>query len=210
MKIPEGENQRYQHQRQGQLSPRDMGGRLIGGLGGVPGGIFLIFVAAKSIFIAPAMFAAVFTAKLVGAGVIIAAIVRVGGSVDVGAVAWLGRADGGGFCGLRSNIRLDGRLRELALPLSGEIVGHGFLFVEPDLPGVGADETLIEDATGKLVEVFVFEGAQHAGADLRGVGDGIQLDAALLALFAKFFSEGAHVWLRRAAKVSVRIATQSS
>jgi len=42
---------------------------------------------------------------------------------------------------------------------------------------------------GSLVEVFLFEGAQHAGADLGGVGDGFEREAALLALLAKFFSE---------------------
>jgi hypothetical protein len=43
--------------------------------------------------------------------------------------------------------------------------------------------------------VFVFESAQHAGADFCGVRDGIELKTALLALFAKFFSEGSHVQL---------------
>src|SRR5579863_934401 len=59
--------------------------------------------------------------------------------------------------------------------------------------GVGADESFIEDAAGKLVEVFFFEGAEHAGADFCGVGNGIEFDAALFALFAKFFPERAQV-----------------
>jgi hypothetical protein len=66
-------------------------------------------------------------------------------------------------------------------------------FVQPDLAGVGADETFVENASGELVEVFIFEGAQHAGADFGGVGDGLELDAAPLALLAKFFSKGSHV-----------------
>jgi len=64
--------------------------------------------------------------------------------------------------------------------------------------GVGADETFIEDAAGKLVKVFLFDGAQHAGADFGGVGDGVERDTALLALFAKFVSERTHGRLRRA------------
>ena len=85
-----------------------------------------------------------------------------------------------------------------------EVVGESLFFVEANLAGVGADETFIEDAAGKLVEVFVLEGAQHAGADFGGVGDGIEGEAALLALFAKFFSKGSQGWLRRAVYVFVR------
>jgi hypothetical protein len=189
-----------------------LGGRLIGELGGVSGRIFLIFVAAKSIFIATTVFAAVFPARLVGVRVSVAAIVIVDVSFDAGAnvVVKLGRGDGCGFRGRGSDIRLNGRLRELAGAQGGEIVGHGFFFVEPDLPGIGADESFVEDAAGQLLKVFVLEGAQHAGADFRAVGDGIQLDAALLALFAKFFSEGAHVLAPAGGQSSVRIATQSS
>jgi hypothetical protein len=92
----------------------------------------------------------------------------------------------------------DGLLLNLTLAQRGEIVGHGFFFVEPYLARVGADEPFIEDAAGKLVEVFLFQGAQHASADLGGVGDGVESDAALLALFAKFFSERSQGQLRRA------------
>jgi hypothetical protein len=80
----------------------------------------------------------------------------------------------------------------------GEIVGYGFFIVESDLTGVGAHETFVEDAAGKLIEVFLFEGAQHPGADFGGVGDGIERDALLLALLAKFFSERSQGRLRRA------------
>jgi len=59
--------------------------------------------------------------------------------------------------------------------------------------GVGTNESFIEDAAGKLVEVFFFEGAEHAGADFCGVGNGVEFDAALFALFAKFFPERAQV-----------------
>jgi hypothetical protein len=96
-----------------------------------------------------------------------------------------------------AEIRKNGLLLNLAFAQGGEIVGDGFLFVEADLAGIGAYETLIEDAAGKLVEVFVFEGAQHARADLGGIGDGVERDAALLALFAKFISKRSQGWLRR-------------
>ena len=73
-----------------------------------------------------------------------------------------------------------------------EIVSYGFFFVESDLTGVGAHETFVEDAAGKLVEVLLFEGAEHAGADFGGAGDGVEPNALLLALLAKFFSERTH------------------
>lgn len=92
----------------------------------------------------------------------------------------------------------NGLLLHLALAQRDEVVGDGFFFVEADLAGVGAHEALIEDATGKLVEVFVLESAQHAGADLGGAGDSLERNAALLALIAKFFSERSQGRLRRA------------
>lgn len=79
---------------------------------------------------------------------------------------------------------------DLTLAQGSKIVGDGFFFVKADLAGVGAHESFIEDAAGKLIEVFFFQCAEHARADLGGVGDGVELEAALLALFAKFFSEG--------------------
>ncbi len=96
-------------------------------------------------------------------------------------------------------------LLNLTLAQGSEIVGDSFLFVETDLAGVGAHETFVEDAAGELVEVFVLEGAEHAGADFGGVGDGIERYAALLALLAKFVSKCSQGWLRRAASVAVRI-----
>jgi len=83
--------------------------------------------------------------------------------------------------------------RNLGAVQRGEIVGDGLLFVEADVAGVGADESFIEDAAGKLIEVFFFEGAEHAGADFCGVGNGVEFDAALFALFTKFFPERAQV-----------------
>jgi hypothetical protein len=115
----------------------------------------------------------------------------------VGAAIWL-RNVWRGLAGLGAEIWRDGLGLNLALAQGGEIIGYGFFFVEADLAGVGADETLIEDAAGKLVKVFFFDGAEHAGADFGGVGDSVEGDATLLALFAKFFSERTHGGLRRA------------
>jgi hypothetical protein len=113
-------------------------------------------------------------------------------------VARLGWGDRGGYFGWRAEIRDIGMgpLLDLALTRGRKIVGHRFFLIKADLAGVGADETFVENAAGELIEAFVFEGAQHAGADFRGVGDGIEFDAAQLALLAKFFSKGAHVWLQ--------------
>ena len=108
------------------------------------------------------------------------------------------RAGGTGFAGWSTEVGEDGLLLNLTLTQSGEIIGDRFFFVEADLAGVGPDESFIEDATGKLVEVFLFERAKHANADFGGVGNGIESEAALLALLAKFFSEGSQGWLRQA------------
>jgi hypothetical protein len=153
----------------------------------------------RTIFVATTLSAAVFCAKLVV--VIVAVIMNIdinaGAKVGAGSntVAPFGRGGRTGFTGCRSEVRQNGLLLDLTLAQSGEVVGYGFFFVKSDLAGVGADESFIEDAAGKLVEVFVFESAQHAGADFCSVGDGIELEPALLALLAKFFSEGSHVRL---------------
>jgi hypothetical protein len=106
-----------------------------------------------------------------------------------------------------AEIGQDGVRLNLTLTQGGEVIGYGFLFVESDLAGVGAHETFVEDAAGKLVEVLVLESAEHAGADFRGVGDSLERDATLFALLAKFFSERSHGWLRRTGgQVSVRMA----
>ena len=147
--------------------------------------------------IATTLFAPIRSAKILV--VIVAAIVAgiVAGKIVARkiVVAKLRLSNGCGFAGRGAEIRQNGLVLNLALAQGGQIVGDGFFFVEPDQAGIGAHETFIKNAAGKLVKAFVFEGAQHASADFRGVGDGIEREAALLALFAKFFSEGAHTLL---------------
>jgi hypothetical protein len=46
-------------------------------------------------------------------------------------------------------------LLDLTFAQGGEVIGYGFFFVESDLAGEGADETFVEDAARKLVEVFI-------------------------------------------------------
>jgi len=96
-------------------------------------------------------------------------------------------------------------LAYLTLAHCGQVVRYGFFFVESDLAGVGAHKAFVEDASGELVEVLFFEGAEHASADFGGVGDGIEPDALLLALLAKFFSECTQGRLRQTDSISVRI-----
>ncbi len=87
---------------------------------------------------------------------------------------------------------------DLTLAQSGEIVSDRLFFIQPHLPGIGAYETFIENSARKLIKVFVFESTQHAGADFCGVRDGIEREATLLALLAKFFPECSQGRLRRA------------
>jgi hypothetical protein len=208
-KIPDGQKERYQQQSQGQFAPGNRGGRVIGGLVGVSRGIFLFFDAwapiftgtifSTPIFIATILFAAFFSLCICAARLllIVAVIVTAGGKAGQNVVAGVGRADRGGFRGWGAEIRRNGVGRKLILARGLEIVRYGFFLVEADLAGVGADETFIEDAARELVKVFVFEGTQHAGADFCGLGDGVEIESALFALFAKFFSERSHSWLRR-------------
>jgi hypothetical protein len=175
-----------------------------------------LFIA--TFFHATSLFAAVFRAKLVFVVVLVVVFVVVfvivfvigaavfvtvtSGQVVAGEnvagklvggkslVAGVGRGYWSGFRGRSAEIGRNGLLLELAVAQGFEIFGHRFFFVKPDLAGVGPDETLIEDSAGELVKVFIFEGAQHAGADFGGIGDGLELDAAPLALLAKFFSKG--------------------
>ena len=183
----------------------------------VRGKIFTATIFMATILMAAAVYAAIFFAKLVAAiiaGKIVGGkifgrkiVVRkiavrkmVAGKFVVVAIlrAKAGRGDVARFTLRGAEIRKNGLPLNLTLAQCGQIIGHGFFFVESDLAGVGADETLVEYAAGKLVKVFVFEGAQHAGADFGGVGDGVERNAALLTLFAKFFSERSHGRLRRA------------
>jgi hypothetical protein len=183
--------------------------------------IAMIFVAAifvAPIFIATTLLAAVFSLCIWSLCIwatllvlIVAVIVIVGGKVGgKNVIARAGRGDGGGFRGWGAEIRRSGARLELILARGGEIVRYGFFFVEADLAGVGADESFIENAAGELVKVFVLEGSQHACADFCGLGDGLEIEPALFALFAKFFSEGSHVLAPAAGLGSVRIETQSS
>ena len=159
---------------------------------------FFLFLAAVfcglAVVIAAIILGNVVARKIDGAKIL-------GGRLDAAKITNAVRA---GFAGRSAEIGENGLLPNLTLAQGGQIVSDGFFFVESDLAGVGAHETFVEDAAGKLVEVFVFQGAQHAGADLGGVGDGVERDAALLALFAKFFSERSHEWLRRA-EIPVRM-----
>ena len=182
---------------------------MIGGVVGVSGRVFLFFgpralIFTSTIFVATTLFAAVFSLFLsIGAALlsrIVAVVIFVGGLlggkvVGKNVVGFDGRGDRDGFRG--GGIRWNGPKLDWILARGGEIVRYSFVFVETDLAGVGANETFVEDAAGELIKVFVFEGSQHARADFRGFGDGIEIEPALFALFAKFFSERSHVWLRR-------------
>ena len=80
----------------------------------------------------------------------------------------------------------------LGLAQASQIVGDGVFVVEAEVLGVGANESFVEDSTGKLVEVLLLDGLEHARADFGDVGNVIERDALGLARLAKFVSEMAH------------------
>jgi len=51
------------------------------------------------------------------------------------------------------------------------IIGDRLVFVNAQKAGVSAHEALIEDAAGKRVKVFLFQGLQMAARDLGGFRD---------------------------------------
>ncbi len=104
-----------------------------------------------------------------------------------------------------AEIGQDRLLLHLALAQRCQIVGDSLFFVEADLAGIGAHEAFIEDSARELVEMLVLQRAQHAGTDLGGIGDGVELDAAFLAPLAKFFSERSQRLAPAEGKLSLRI-----
>jgi len=81
---------------------------------------------------------------------------------------------------------------ELRLTKAGEVACDRFIVVQAEMFGVGANKALVENATGELVEMFLFDGPQHAGTDFGDVGDVLERDAFLLALIAECVAELAH------------------
>ena len=82
---------------------------------------------------------------------------------------------------------------DLCLAQAGQVVVDRFFGIEAEVLGVGADESAVEDAAGELVEMLLFDGLQHARADLRNTGNIVERELFFLARLAKFVSELAHV-----------------
>ena len=80
----------------------------------------------------------------------------------------------------------------LGLAEASEVVGDRFFVVEAEMLGVSANESLIENATGKQVEVFFFDGLQHARADFGDAGDVAERELFRFAGFAEFVAECGH------------------
>ena len=61
-----------------------------------------------------------------------------------------------------------------------EVVGDRLFLIDPQMASVGSNESLIEDAPWKLVEVLFFQSDEEPGADLGGYRNVFQRDLALL------------------------------
>lgn len=72
---------------------------------------------------------------------------------------------------------------------SSQIIRYSLLFINADAAGVSADETFIEDAAGKLLEMILFQRLQKPGADFGGLGDLVEVDAALFPLLPQPHAE---------------------
>lgn len=102
---------------------------------------------------------------------------------------------GVGFCwGLCGRLRIPDFVGvDLRLAQAGEVVGDGVFRIQAKMLGVSADESLVEYAAGKLIEVFFFDGLQHARADLGDVGNVIVREFFFLACLAEFVAEFSHL-----------------
>jgi hypothetical protein len=80
----------------------------------------------------------------------------------------------------------------LRLAEAGQVFVHGLFAVETNVLGVGANESFVEDAAGKLVEVLLFNRLKITRTDFGDVGNVLERDAFFLARLAEFISEFAH------------------
>jgi hypothetical protein len=118
--------------------------------------------------------------------------------LELGKFLALGRAAAGlagrasyGSAGL--NLRVPHFLGvELRLAEAVEVAGYGFVIVESEVFGIGADEALVEDAAREAIEILLFDGAQHARADLGCTGNVFERNALPFALCTEFVAELAH------------------
>ena len=73
-----------------------------------------------------------------------------------------------------------------------EIVADRLLGVQPEMLRVSTNEAFIEDSAGKIVEVLLFNSAEHTGADLGDVGNVVKRELSHLARLTKFVPEISH------------------
>ena len=99
-----------------------------------------------------------------------------------------------GWGGGRQSLRFPHFTRiDLSLTEASEVVVHRLFVIQAEVLGVGTNESFIKDAAGKLIEVFFFDGLEHARADLGDVGNLVEREFFFLARVTKFVSEVAHV-----------------
>jgi hypothetical protein len=82
---------------------------------------------------------------------------------------------------------------DLCLSEASQIVIDGVFGIEAEVLGVGANEPAIEDAAREMIELLLFDGLQHARADLGDIGNVVERELFVLACLAEFVSELAHV-----------------
>jgi hypothetical protein len=73
------------------------------------------------------------------------------------------------------------------------VLGQNPFFVQPEAPGITADETTREDSPGELGEIFPFYGLQKPQANLGRGGYFLQAHSSHLSLTAKILTKGGHM-----------------
>jgi hypothetical protein len=73
-----------------------------------------------------------------------------------------------------------------------QVFGDGLIRVNPDALSVSLHVGLVEDSTGKQVELFVLQRLQKPPADFGRCDNLLQRDAAHLPLLSQMLAKGAH------------------
>jgi hypothetical protein len=81
---------------------------------------------------------------------------------------------------------------DLRLAKACQVVVNSVFGIQTEVLGVGADESAIENAAREFIELFLFDGLQHAPADLGDVRNVVEREFLTFPRLPEFVSEITH------------------
>lgn len=72
---------------------------------------------------------------------------------------------------------------------SFQVLGYSLIFIEPHALGISADVRFIEDASGKQIELFIFQRLQQTASNLRRGDNFLKRNASQLSLLTQMFAK---------------------